>query len=388
MKKTIGLLGLAFGSTNKGCEALGYGFLNVLECVANEMETEFDIHIFEGCNVDLIYANGEYNHLHLYSVPIPGISSFSKIKVHKNNFKKCDVIFDFTAGDSFSDIYGTKRFVQRSVIKMLAEQRGNPFVLGSQTYGPYKSTVAKMIARRIIKKATAVYARDQMSCDRVKVLAKRDADLTVDVAFAMQYTPTVIESDKVKVGFNPSGLLWNGGYTQSNQFGLTVDYQKYCRDVISTLLKSGEYDVYLVPHVISDDYTAIDNDNVACSELKKEFPALIEAPVFNTPVEVKSYISGMDVFTGARMHATIAAFTTGVPVIPFSYSPKFEGLFTSVGYDHVISATKVSTEDAINDTLKMIDTRKTLKEELKELEPVIAKGVDHLIKETRDILSR
>ena len=388
MKKTIGLLGLAFGSTNKGCEALGYGFLNVLECVAKEKGTELDIHIFEGCDVDLIYANGEYNHLRLHSVPIPGISSISKIKVHKSNFKKCDVIFDFTAGDSFSDIYGTKRFVQRSVIKMLAEQSGNPFVLGSQTYGPYKSTVAKVMARRIIKKASAVYARDQMSCDRVKDLTKRDADLTVDVAFAMQYTPSNIVSDKIKVGFNPSGLLWNGGYTQSNQFGLTVDYQKYCREVISTLLNSGHYDVFLVPHVISDDYSAVDNDNVPCRELKKEFAALIEAPTFNTPVEVKSYISGMDVFTGARMHATIAAFTTGVPVIPFSYSPKFEGLFTSVGYNHVISATKVSTEDAINDTLKMIDERKKLKEELTGLEPVIAKGVDHLIEETGNILSR
>lgn len=386
-KKIIGLLGLAFGSTNKGCEALGYGFLNVLQTIAENDNTGFDVHIFEKCDIQKILLNGNYDCLDLQSIPIPGVGTVPHIKEHIRNFRKCDIIFDFTAGDSFSDIYGMKRFVLRSTIKILAEQSGNPFVLGSQTYGPYKSTVAKMVARRIIKKATAVYARDQMSCDRVKALTKREADLTVDVAFAMQYTPTVIESNKVKVGFNPSGLLWNGGYTLSNQFGLTVDYQKYCRKVISAMLSSGGYEIYLVPHVISNNYSEIDNDSVACRELKIEFPALIEAPAFDTPVEVKSYISGMDVFTGARMHATIAAFTTGVPVIPFSYSPKFEGLFTSLGYDHVISATKVTTEDAINDTLKMVRDKDDLKAELIMLKPVIGRGVDYLVEETKKLLS-
>lgn len=385
-KNTIGLLGLAFGSTNKGCEALGYGFLNVIESVAREKEDKLIIHIFEKCDVNVIYNNGDYRHLILKSVPIPGISSFSKIRIHKENFKNCDVIFDFTAGDSFSDIYGIKRFVQRSIIKMLAENSGNPFVLGSQTYGPYKSLISKIMAKRIIKKATAIFARDEMSCDRVKSLTRRESILTVDVAFAMQYTPTVIKSEKIKVGFNPSGLLWNGGYTQNNQFGLSVDYRNYCLEVMSSLLKSEKYDVYLVPHVISDELSSVDNDIVACLELKKAFPELIEAPVFNTPVEVKSYISGMDVFVGARMHATIAALTTEVPVIPFSYSPKFEGLFTSIGYNHIVSATKVTTEDAINQTLKLINSKDELREELRNLTPRIIKGVDYLKEETRKIL--
>ena len=385
--KKIGLLGLAFGSTNKGCEALGYGFLNVLEKVAVETKNEFEILIFERCDVNLIHKNGDYKHLHLKSIPIPGISSISNINTHRKNFRICNYIFDFTAGDSFSDIYGMKRFVQRTALKRLAEKSGKPFILGSQTYGPYKSVFARFFAGRVIKKATAVYARDQLSCDRVKRLTKRDADLTVDVAFALQYNPMTIESGKIKVGFNPSGLLWQGGYNKSNQFSLTVDYQTYCREVISRLLNSGKYEIYLIPHVISDDYSEIDNDNVACRDLKKEFEQLIEAPGFSTPVEVKSYISAMDVFTGARMHATIAAFTTGVPVIPFSYSTKFEGLFKSMGYDHVLSATKINTKSAIRKTIRMIEDREILRSELETLKPIIADGVDHLVDEAKRILS-
>ena len=35
----------------------------------------------------------------------------------------------------------------------------------------------------------------------------------------------------------------------------------------------------------------------------------------------------MDFFMGARMHSTIAAFSSEVPVFPMAYSRKFNGLF-------------------------------------------------------------
>jgi polysaccharide pyruvyl transferase WcaK-like protein len=70
-------------------------------------------------------------------------------------------------------------------------------------------------------------------------------------------------------------------------------------------------------------------------ELAKEFPGAIVAPRFKTPQEAKSYISGLDFFAGARMHACIAAFSSGVPVLPMAYSRKFSGLFGSLGYELV-----------------------------------------------------
>ena len=125
-----------------------------------------------------------------------------------------------------------------------------------------------------------------------------------------------------------------------------------------------------------------DNDKVACEKLKSLFPSLIVAPDFKTPVEAKSYISAMDFFIGARMHATIAAFTTGVPVVPFSYSQKFEGLYTSVGYNHVISAKKVTTEEAVKQTLELLNDRSVLRKELIEHSPEIEKGVFFLVRMT------
>jgi polysaccharide pyruvyl transferase WcaK-like protein len=54
---------------------------------------------------------------------------------------------------------------------------------------------------------------------------------------------------------------------------------------------------------------------------------VILAPRFSNPIEAKSFISGLDFFTGARMHACIAAFSSGVAVCPMAYSRKFNGLF-------------------------------------------------------------
>lgn len=70
----------------------------------------------------------------------------------------------------------------------------------------------------------------------------------------------------------------------------------------------------------------------------------------------------MDIFLGARMHASIAAISSNVATIPFSYSKKFEGLFGSLEYPYVISATKISTDNAISLTKKYITEYNVLKD--------------------------
>jgi polysaccharide pyruvyl transferase WcaK-like protein len=70
------------------------------------------------------------------------------------------------------------------------------------------------------------------------------------------------------------------------------------------------------------------------------------SPFFKSPGEAKTYIAGLDFFLGARMHATIAAFSSGVPVVPMAYSRKFIGVFGTLGYEHVADC-KADTADEI-----------------------------------------
>ena len=70
----------------------------------------------------------------------------------KKNIQKCDAIIDLTYGDSFSDIYGMKNFVLYSVPKLVTEKLHIPLILGPQTYGPFKSKMARKFGKKDAKK--------------------------------------------------------------------------------------------------------------------------------------------------------------------------------------------------------------------------------------------
>ena len=73
----------------------------------------------------------------------------------------------------------------------------------------------------------------------------------------------------------------------------------------------------------------------------------------------------MDILIGARMHGTIAAFTCEVACIPTAYSPKFAGLFKSVGYDTLVDLTTLSTVAAVEKTMEYIGQYVELKTKIK-----------------------
>lgn len=364
-KLRIGLLGLAFHSGNLGCSALSYSFLNMLAEIAKKRRIVLEIKIILPSDnrqpLLVEYENVSY--------------SFVRLGIIKTNFRKetleaisiCDIIFDFTAGDSFTDIYGKKRFIKHTLIKEFVLFKHTPLVLGSQTYGPYNHYLCRLWAAHVMKKSTAIFARDEISQEFASKLSKREVALTPDVAFFLPYKKKLFEDEKVHIGLNPSGLLWHGGYTKDNQFGLSVDYREYINQILSILTMDERYVVHLVPHVVyKDNPQVVDNDWFLCKELKEKYPVCELSQFFESPMEAKSYISGLDLFIGARMHATIAAYSSGVPTIAFSYSRKFEGLFDSLKYPYVLSGKELNTEEAISKTLEWLNDVDNMKEMQKQ----------------------
>ena len=94
-----------------------------------------------------------------------------------------------------------------------------------------------------------------------------------------------------------------------------------------------------------------EDDYRASATLAEAFPGTVLAPAFQSPSEAKSYIAALDFFMGARMHACIAAFSSGVPVMPMAYSRKFEGLFGTIGYDRTVDCTS-ETAEAIEEKIR------------------------------------
>lgn len=272
---------------------------------------------------------------------------------------RCDLVIDLTGGDSFSDIYGGKRLLRKLFHKELVLATRTPLVLAPQTYGPLQRRVWAHWYRRVVERAALVVTRDELSGQFLASLTAREVLVSTDVAVTLPWIRPERRSSS-HVAFNVSGLLWGGGYTGANQFSLTSDYRAYCHGVVVGLLSEG-HDVELVPHVLTRAWeNGVEDDVAAAKELLRDHPACTLAPAFDSPVEAKSHIATADAFIGSRMHATIAAFTAGVPTIPVAYSRKFSGFFGSLGYDVLVDLTEADTQRAVRETLSFVRDREQL----------------------------
>ena len=288
--------------------------------------------------------------------------------------RACDIMLDISGGDSFTDIYPDKRFAYMTSTKIITILAGKPLVLSPQTIGPFSRQPHSAIAAWICRHAQAVFSRDDLSIRALATLAPGvTARQVVDVAFALPYTPRPKTPGRLQVGLNVSGLLMNGGYAGGNQYGLGYDYAELTSRLIAALLARGDCDVHLVPHVIAPHMPS-DDDAAAADRLKAGHPALIRHADFQSASAAKSFVSGLDFMIGARMHATIAAFSSGVPVVPVSYSRKFEGLFGALGYDALVER-GMDTDTALARILAGLDGRDALAAAIARAQPQIDAGL-------------
>ena len=273
---------------------------------------------------------------------------------------RCDLVLDIGGGDSFTDIYGAKRFGYLWSSKLAAILMGKPLILSPQTIGPFDRAWSRLLAGVILERASRVFARDPKSLAALERLAPgAKGALATDVAFALPYE-RVNHGEGIHVGVNVSGLLFNGGYSGRNEFGMEIDYPAFTRQLIAALLQRDRVKLHLVPHVLSDELPR-DDDRAAIRRLAAEFPGATPAPDFTGPVEAKSYIAGLDMLVGGRMHACIAAHSSGVAVVPVAYSRKFSGLFEGIlDYPHLLPVTGMSTDEAVAFTLDAFARREQL----------------------------
>ena len=194
------------------------------------------------------------------------------------------------------------------------------------------------------------------------------------------------DTNKIKLGINVSGLLYQGGFESSNQFNLKINYKEYINELIEKYSNDEKYEVHLIPHVIDLNENAHDDDYKTIEKIHNQYANTILAPAFKNPIEAKSYISNMDIFSGARMHSTIAAFSTGVPCIPVSYSRKFEGLFNSLNYDYIIHAKEYDTAEAFNKTVEYCNNTEKLKKSQEEANEDINKKLNNFVNSIEKIL--
>lgn len=305
------------------------------------------------------------------------------------DWKQTHGLLDLSGGDSFSDIYGERRFRAVAATKQIASNLGLPVILLPQTYGPFSDPRLRYRAVQILRSMDQCWARDEHSLSQLKELVGDSFDsrrhrLGVDVAFALPaVTPDshlhvldwITDGDPV-IGINVSGLVAAHGAGGSRLGG--QDYLRAIADFASWAV-SNNFRILLVPHVLG---AGSESDVLACRQLASQIagPAVERTRVLSgisDPREVKYIVSHLAWFTGARMHSTIASLSMCVPTVGTAYSDKFIGVFAACGArDLVVDLRRSSRAELTTRWKETLLTRDQIQQRLDASVPSIVRQAD------------
>lgn len=371
---------------NRGCVALTLSSLYLIDRVCKEEKIPYKLFLpNSGLSIGKKYSLpfGDYN-IEFYTFGYtegPGKLLSLKMKVHQmlkheylrnlNIFKQADIIFDIGLGDSFSDIYGKERFEWIDLVHKIARKFNKKYCFLPQTIGPFEDDNIRRNAITSLTDSKYVMVRDSQSLDFVQEYAKSQYKVKeyIDVAFFLPYKKRQFDKNRIHVGINISSMLWEESEQNINNYGLKIDYKETILSIIDYFLSLNNVQVHLVPHVVNGSRFT-ESDYSVSYDLwdKMENMRVTLAPFFLGPIEAKNYISGLDFFVGARMHATIAAFSSNVPVIPMAYSRKFNGLFIdTLGYNHIIDMKKNTLKEHLYIIKNAFESRGALFNEIKKI---------------------
>ena len=179
-------------------------------------------------------------------------------------------------------------------------------------------------------------------------------------------------------------------FLQSNVIGINISpmiihneqnkgaaYANY-KTLIRYILDNTDAYIALIPHVV----WASNDDRIPLKQLYDDFdhdPRLILVDDHIAP-QLKYIISKCRFFIGARTHATIAAYSTGVPTLVVGYSVKARGIArdlfgTEEGYVLPVQQLKESDE-LTRAFIKLYEKRENIQTHLKTILPAYIARAD------------
>lgn len=338
------------GSGNHGCEAIVRSTLGVLQrkdrsnctLISKVPEEDTKYGIDQLCTI--IQEQEPYSRLTL---------DFAKAYLHlkiTHDYVPLDKLYykkafnHIHAGDIALSIGGdnycyadVKRY---TMMHDMLLKRGAKTVLWGCSVEPTlleEPSIAEDIARYSL-----ITARESISFEALRRVNPHTV-LVADPAFTLECrVPALPEgfSDGNMVGINLSQMVMEN---ESSSGIVTENYQK----LIEYILAETNMGVALIPHVVWD----FSDDRIPLHELYQKYQQTGRVIMIEdcNCMELKGIISRCRFFVGARTHATIAAYSTGVPTLVVGYSVKARGIArdlfgTEDGYVLPVQQLKESNE--------------------------------------------
>lgn len=356
------------GSLNHGCEAIVRGTVNIIsnadsnaEFVLSSFAPETDSGILEVEKRSFVTRplTAFEKLVSAFNVKIMNSEEYALKKMYsemKAQAQDCDICISI-GGDTYC--YGDNHGIQ--VFTRELKKSGKKVVLWGASIGEEDLDDNKLLS---LEDFDAIFTRESLTYELLKNKnVNKKIFLNPDPAFCMERDDVnLIEgfSKENTLGLNVSPLVegYNPEITK-----ITVDFIKYI--IENTALK-----ILLIPHVVEDgnnDYEYMMN----FYEKFRETGRIDILPSNLNAKQYKGYIANTRFFIGARTHATIAAYSSGVPTAVLGYSVKSRGLAKDLfGEERFVLNSRKLTE-----AQPLIDTFNSLVENEAEIKETLMKKI-------------
>ena len=358
------------GSLNHGCEAIVRGTVNIVgnadpkaEFVLSSYAPETDSGIVE-------VEKRPFTTRQLTSVEKLVSAFFVKVR-HSEEYalkkmysdiveqaQDCDVCISI-GGDTYC--YGDNHGIQ--VLTRELKKSGKKVVLWGASIGEEDLSEEKL---QSLKDFDAIFTRESLTYELLKNNgANENIFLNPDPAFCM-------ERDEVEP---------IEGFTKENTLGLNVSplvegynpqITQVTRDFIKYIFENTTLRILLIPHVVENGNNDYEYMMEFYNEFKNSGRIEILTPDLNAK-QYKGYIANTRFFIGARTHATIAAYSSGVPTAVLGYSVKSRGLAKDLfGEEKYVlnSRTLTDAKPLIDEFNALIENEREIKETLMKKIPI------------------
>lgn len=287
--------------------------------------------------------------------------------------RNADVVLQI-GGDNFTSDYGLHPGHSLITVNDIALENSVPLVFWGASIGPFNDPDTERVVLEQLKRAALVTVRESIS---EAYLAERGISSNVirvaDPAMTLEPSPVDLgdywpESDRV-FALNVSALSCRYRSDGDVDYGL-----KLAGAVIDEVLRHDEWGVLLVPHVMGTG-----NDDAEYMAALPESARVRRCPAHLDATEIKFVISQCAALMAARTHATIAAFSTGVPTISLAYSRKAIGINTDLfGHtDWVLDiVTMQEPREAVSAVRRLLDEREAVAAQLAASAEEIQRAAD------------
>ena len=249
------------------------------------------------------------------------------------------------------------------LINRLIKKAGKKLILWGASIGEEDLTPAKI---QDLQRFDLLLARETLTEKVLKNAGCKNVKLVADGAFLMEKTELPLPKgflENKTLGFNFSPLI----------FGRNPQSKEAAFQLVEHILATTDFNIALVPHVT----IAISNDEETLKEFLEKYREtnrVFLLPNHLNATEYKGYIARMRFFIGARTHATIAAYSTGVPTMVLGYSVKSKGIAKDIFGEEKL----VLGIEEISDAEKLIAKFEEMKQEELMLKEIVRNKIPHI----------